>query len=213
MTMLEFYHTPWSRSSGVHWLLEELGQPYEMKIIDVRAKGGAAESYRAIQPSKKVPAIVDDGTIVTERAAISIYLGDRFPEAGMAPAIDDPEWAPYLTMLVYCDSVLDPAVAARANGWNYESSNSFSFGLFDDMVAYVERVLSQRPYAAGDAFTAADTHLASSIQFTMDVIKVLPEKPVFRDYLSRALARPAYKRAMEKDGELIKTLTPPPGMR
>ena len=65
----------------------------------------------------------------------------------------------------------------------------------------------------GRDFTAADTHLASSIQFTMDIIKVLPEKPVFRDYLSRALARPAYKRAMEKDGELIKTLTPPPGMR
>jgi glutathione S-transferase len=116
-------------------------------------------------------------------------------------------------MLVYCDSVLDPAIAARANGWNYESSNSFSFGLFDDMVAYVERVLSQKPYAAGDNFTAADTHLASSIQFTMDIIKVLPEKPVFRDYLARALARPAYRRAMDKDMELMKTVTPPPGMR
>jgi glutathione S-transferase len=184
-----------------------------MKIVDVRAKGGVAESYRAIQPSKKVPAVVDDGTIVTERAAISIYLGDRFPEAGMAPAVGDPERASYLTMLVYCDSVLDPAVAARANGWTYEISNSFSFGLFDDMVAYLERTLSRRAYAAGDKFTAADTHLASSIQFTMDIIKVLPERPVFRDYLSRALARPAYKRAMEKDRELIKTLTPPPGMR
>jgi glutathione S-transferase len=210
--MLEYYHTPWSRSIGVHWLLEELGQPYEMKIVDVRAKGGVAESYRAIQPNKKVPAIVDGGTVVTERAAISIYLADRFPEAGMAPAIGDPERAPYLTMLVYCDSVLDPAIAARANGWTYESGNSFSFGLFEDMVAYLERTLSQRAYAAGGSFTAADTHLASSVQFTMDVIKVLPEKPVFRDYLSRALARPAYERAMGKDMELVKTVTPPPGM-
>lgn len=210
--MLEFYHTPWSRSFGVHWLLEEIGQPYEMKVIDVRARGGAPESYRGIQPSKKVPAIVDDGTVVTERAAISIYLGDRFPEAGLAPAIGDPARAAYLTMLVYCDSVLDPAVAAKAQGWTYKTSNSFSFGLFDDMVNYVEHVLSSRPYAAGDRFTAADTHLASSIQFTMDVIKVLPERPAFRDYLSRALARPAHKRAMQKDSELIKTVTPPPGM-
>lgn len=210
--MLEFYHTPWSRSFSVHWLLEELGQPYEMKIVDVRAKGGAPESYRKIQPSKKVPAIVDNGTIVTERAAISIYLGDRFPEAGLTPAIGDPARAPYLTMLVYCDSVLDPAVAARAQGWSYESSNSFSFGLFEDMVAYLEQVLSSRSYAAGDRFTAADTHLASSIQFTMDILKVLPEKPAFRDYLTRALARPACKRAMEKDAELIKTITPPRGM-
>jgi glutathione S-transferase len=116
-------------------------------------------------------------------------------------------------MLVYCDSVLDPAIAAKANGWNYESGNSFSFGLFDDMVAYLERILSARPYAAGGSFTAADTHLASSIQYTMDVMKVLPEKPVFRDYLSRATARPAHKRAMEKDMELIQTVTPPPGRR
>jgi glutathione S-transferase len=210
--MLEFYHTPWSRSFGVHWLLEELGQPYEMKLVDVRAKGGASESYRAIQPNKKVPAIVHDGIVITERAAISIYLGDRFHEAGLAPAIGDPARAPYLTMLVYCDSVLDPAVAARANGWNYESGNSFSFGLFDDMVAYLERVLSARPYAAGNRFTAADTHLASSIQFTMDVMKVLPEKPAFRDYLARTLSRPAHKRAMEKDAELVRMVTPPPGM-
>ena len=107
---------------------------------------------------------------------------------------------------------IDPAIAARANGWNYESGNSFSFGLFDDMVAYLERILSEQPYAAGDRFTGADTHLASSIQFTMDVMKVLPERPAFRDYLSRALERPAYKRAMDKDNELMKTITPLPGM-
>jgi glutathione S-transferase len=211
MTMLEFYHTPFSRSACIHWLLEELGQPYEMRIVDVRAKGGAAESYRAIQPNKKVPAIVHNGTIVTERAAISIYLADMFPDAGLAPPVGDKDRAAYLTMLVYCDSVFDPAIVAKAQGWTYDS-NTFSFGLFDDMVVNLEKILSRQPYAAGDLFTAADTHLASGVHFTMNIIKALPEKPVFRDYLSRALARPAYRRAMEKDGELIKTLTPPPGM-
>ena len=56
--MLTFYHAPWSRSSGIFWLLEELGVDYSLEIVDIRAKGGAAESYRAIQPNKKVPAIV-----------------------------------------------------------------------------------------------------------------------------------------------------------
>ena len=201
--MLKFYHAPWSRSSGVLWLLEELGQPYETEILDIRAAGGVPESYRAIQPNKKVPAIVHDGTVITERAAISIYLADAFPEARLAPPIGDPARATYLTWLVYCDSVFDPAVAARAHGLTYKS-NDYSFGLFEDMVANVERHLERNDFAAGDRFTAADVQLASGIAFTMNVIKVLPERPAFSAYLSRIVEREAYKRAQGKDFEMAK---------
>jgi glutathione S-transferase len=195
--MLKFYHAPWSRSSGVFWLLEELRVDYEIEEVDIR--GGAPESYRDIQPNKKVPAIEHDGTIVTERAAISIYLADTFTEAGLAPRIGERDRAAYLTWLVYCDAVFDPCIAAKAQGWTYESSNSFSFGLFDDMVRNVERHLTRNRFAAGDRFTAADTQLGSGIQFTMDVLKALPERPVFRDYVSRLSERPAYKRSQERD--------------
>lgn len=203
--MLKFYHAPWSRSSGVLWLLEELGVDYELEHVDIRAEGGVPEAYRTIQPNKKVPAIDHDGTIVTERAAISIHLADTFPEAGLAPAIGDADRAPYLTMLVYCDAVFDPCVAARAQDWVY-NGGSFSFGLFDDMVAYVERVLSQRPYAAGDRFTAADVQLASGIGYTMNMLKVLPQRPAFVDYLARIGERPAWLRAQEKDAALAATV-------
>jgi len=207
--MLKFYHCPWSRSFGIFWLLEELGQPYEMEIVDVRAPGGVPESYRAIQPNKKVPAIVHDGAVVTERAAIALYLGDVFPEAGLAPAIGDKDRAAYITAMVYCDSVFDPAVAARAHGLRYQSRD-YSFGLFDDMVAYVESMLSRHPYAAGDRFTAADTQLASAIAFTMGIMKVLPEKSAFIDYLARISGRPAYQRVQARDAELAKSVTPLP---
>jgi glutathione S-transferase len=210
--MLKFYHCPWSRSSSIFWLLEELGQPYEMELVDVRAPGGPPESYRAIQPSKKVPAIVHDGTVVTERAAIALYLGDAFPEVGLAPAIGDRDRAAYLTAMVYCDSVFDPAVAARAHGLEYQSRD-YSFGLFEDMVAYVERILSERPYAAGDRFTVADMQLASAIAFTMGIMKVLPEKPAFVDYLARISTRPAYRRVQARDAELAKKVTPLPNFR
>lgn len=199
--MLKFYHAPWSRSSGILWLLEELGVQYELVDIDIRQDGGVPEDYRRIQPSKKVPAIEHDGIVITERAAIATYLADAFPEAGLAPAIGDPMRGPYLTILVYCDAVFDPALSAQVQGWTYESSH-FSFGLADDMVAYLDRILTDRPYAAGDRFTAADTQLASSIAYTMDLLKALPERTSFRTYLERVKDRPASLRAAAIDQEL-----------
>lgn len=203
--MLKFYYAPWSRASGVLWLLEELGNDYELIHIDIRAPGGVPESYRAIQPNKKVPAIEHDGVVITERSAITIYLGDAFPEARLAPAIGMPERGPYLTANIYVDSVVDPCVAARAHGLSYKS-NDYSFGLFDDMVSYLERQLTARPYAAGHGFTAADTQLASAISFTMNNLKTLPAKRVFKDYLARVEERPAYQRAQKKDYEAAQTV-------
>lgn len=199
--MLKFYHAPWSRSSSVLWLLEELGTDYELVDIDIRQDGGVPEAYRRIQPSKKVPAIEHDGVVITERAAITIHLADRFPDAGLAPAVDDPMRGPYLTMLVYCDAVFDPALSARVQGWEYDS-NHFSFGLAEDMIDYIDRTLTDRPFAAGDRFTAADTQLASGIGYTMDMMRALPEKPSFRAYLERVKDRPAKLRAEEKDKAL-----------
>jgi glutathione S-transferase len=199
--MITFYHTPWSRASGVHWLLEELGVPFEFSRIDIRAKDGVPESYRAIKPNKKVPAIDHDGTIVTERAAITIYLADIFAEAGLAPAIGDSARAAYLTWLVYSDSVLDPAVAAKAHGTEF-MGRRYSYGSFPEMVANLENTLSSRRYILGDRFTAADTQIGSGIHFATNVLRVLPENPVFRAYLDRLAARPAFQRYSRTEYEM-----------
>lgn len=199
--MLKFYHAPFSRAFGVFWLLEELGVDYERVEIDIRAEGGTDERYRRIQPSKKVPAIEHDGTIVTERAAITIHLADAFAGAGLAPAIGDPARSTYLTWNVYCDSVFDPVLCARAHGLEYDN-NDYPFGLFDDMVNNIERHLSANNYAAGDRFTAADTQLGSSIIYTMNNLKLLPERPAFKAYAGRIEARPAYQAAAQRDYEI-----------
>lgn len=199
--MLTFYHAPWSRSSAVFWLMEELGVDYRMELVDIRAEGGVPEDYRAIQPNKKVPAIDHDGVVVTERAAIAIYLADTFPEAGLAPMIGDPARGPYLTALVHHDAVFDPAICAKVHGLEYVS-NDYPFGLYDDLIAYLERRLSEQPFAAGDRFTAADILLAAGIGYTMNILKGLSDRKIFRDYLERTTDRPAYHRVQEKDAAM-----------
>lgn len=199
--MLTFYHAPQSRSFSVLWLLEELGQPYEMKLVDIRAKNGPPESYRAIQPHKKVPAIVHDGTVVTERAAICLYLTERFPEAGLAPAIGDTDRPAFLTTLVYTDAVLDPIIATKVHNLAYEA-RGFSFGSHADTVANLAKRLTAHPYAAGERFTAADTQLGSGIHFGMNIIGALPRLPAFEAYMERMLARPALQRTVARDGAL-----------
>ncbi|MBD0417273.1 glutathione S-transferase family protein [Oryzicola mucosus] len=199
--MITFYHAPWSRASGIFWLLEELGEPYEMKMVDIR--GTVPEEYRAIQPNKKVPAIVHDGTTVTERAAISIYLCEQFPQAGLMPAPGDPDRAAFLTWLTYADGVMDPVLAAKANGHEY-MGKSYSYGSFTEMINNVEKTLSSRPYIAGDRFTAADIQIGGGLQYGMFALKVVPQKPVFLDYVQRLSERPAYKASFGRDMEMAR---------
>ena len=205
---LIFYHSPWSRSVAVRWLLEELGVPYEVRLVDVQDPKKVPEEYRAIHPHKKVPAIEHGSLVVTERAAISIYLADTFPEAGLAPALGDRLRAPYLTMLVYCDSVFDPCVNAHYRGLRPAGSD-YSFGSYDDLLRNLEGVLTRQEYAAGDRFTAADVQLASSLGFTMHVLQAVPRLPAFMAYLERVSGRPAHARAEQLDAELAKQLAPP----
>jgi glutathione S-transferase len=199
--MLTFYHSPNSRAFSILWLLEELGQPYRLELVDIRAEDGPPESYRAIQPHKKVPAIVDGDIVVTERAAIALYLTERFPQAGLAPAAGDPGRAGFLTALVYSDAVLDPIIATSIHEMQYPP-RGFSFGSKADTIANLTRKLSEHPYAAGERFTAADTQLGSGIHFGMNIAGVLPRLPAFEAYMARMIARPALQRTIEIDRKL-----------
>ena len=77
MTDLVFYTNPQSRGRIVRWMLEEVGQPYETQVIPYDEMKG--ERFLAVNPMGKVPAISHRGHVVTEAAAICVYLADAFP--------------------------------------------------------------------------------------------------------------------------------------
>lgn len=200
-----FHYHPWSRAAGVRWLLEELGVSYDVNFVDPNAPGGAPEAYRAIHPHKKVPAIEIDGQILTERAAIAIYLADRFSSGVLAPSLDDPRRAAYLKMLVYNDSVLDPSVALHFRKISHKPSE-YSFGAYEDTIRNLKKHFSEHPFAAGSQFTAADTQLASSLGFTIHQLEAVPKEPEFLAYLARVADRPAHLRAQQLDAELMQSM-------
>ena len=81
------FHAPQSRSGGVLALVEEIGADYELSVLDLRHGEQRKDSYLAVNPMGKVPAIVHDGALVTEQGAVYAYLADLYPETGIAPAI------------------------------------------------------------------------------------------------------------------------------
>lgn len=196
--MLTLYHAPQSRAFGVLWLLEEMQVDYALESIDLGAQAPRPPGYREIQPHGKVPAIVHDGAIVSERAAICHYLGEAFPEAGLLPPPGDPGRTACVQMLVYADAVVDPCLASRAAGWSYPAAD-FSFGSFADMLAHLRRVLTERAFAAGDRFTVADTQLATALYWGIEILGLVENEPVLDDYVGRMRRRAGWRRAESRD--------------
>ena len=93
---LTLYHAAPSRSSIVLWMLEEVGEPYDIRLLKLSAGDNRKPDYLAINPMGKVPALRHGDTVVTEAAAICTYLADEFPKAKLNVPIGDPRRGPYL---------------------------------------------------------------------------------------------------------------------
>ncbi len=210
MSDLVFHTNPMSRGRIIRWMLEEIGQPYETVILNWDAGDTKTAAYLAINPMGKVPAIVHDGVIVTECAAICAYLADVFPAAGLAPPAHSPLRGPYYRWLFFGAGPIEQAVGARAMNFEptVEQRRSLGFGCLEDVLGAVEGAVKDRPYLVGDGFTAADLYLASHLSWGMN-FGTIEKRPAFETYVERHLQRPAARRADEIDDALISAEAPP----
>ena len=204
-----FYTNPMSRGRIARWMLEEIGQPYRTVVLDYGTTMKAPD-YLAINPMGKVPAITHRGVTVTECAAICAYLADAFPEAGLAPALDDPLRGPYLRWMFFGAGPLEAAVTAKALGIlaPADKAGTAGYGSFEQVVDALETVVSGAgPWLLGDRFSALDVYLGSQIGWGLQ-FRTLPDRDVFDAYAERLIRRPAAIRAREIDDALIAAATP-----
>lgn len=195
--MLTLHHAPKSRSSRIIWLLEELGADYRLKLTNItRQDGSGAFDPDNPHPEKKVPALVDDGVLITESIAIVQYLTDKFPAAGLGPPIGDTKRGPYLTWLAYYAGVIEPVIGLQLAGLGDNPTMQRTFRDRAAMDRHILSALEPGPYLLGDKFSGADILLASLGQF---IRTLLPEGARVDAYLERCNARPALARALAKD--------------
>ena len=198
---LTLFHSPNTRSTGALILLEELGAPYELHVLNMKAGEQRQPGYLALNPMGKVPAIKHGDAFITEQVAIFIYLADLFPEAGLAPPIGDPLRGPYLRWLVYYAACFEPAIVDRALKREPAPPRMSPYGDFDTMLSTLVGQLGKGPYILGEQFSAADVLWGTALAW-MTAFKLVPETPVVTAYVDRMNARPAAVRVRAKDAEL-----------
>jgi len=199
---LTLYHAAPSRSSIARWMLEELGEPYDLHVLSLANGEQRAPDYLAVNPMGKVPTLKHGDTVITEAAAICTYLADEFPQARLNVPVGDPRRGAYLRWLFFAPSCIEPAITDRAFPRKEEPRRGMlGYGDFDTVMAVAAAAVEPGPYLIGEQFTAADVVLGSTLRWGM-MFGILPKRPEFVAYVGRLEQRPALKRAIALDQEL-----------
>jgi glutathione S-transferase len=204
MADLTLYHIAPSRSSVALWMLEEIGEPYDIHLLSMKKGTNREPAYLAVNPMGKVPALRHRDVVFTECAAICTYLADAFPKAGLNIPLDHPQRGPYLKWLFFAPGVLESAMMDRAFPRAGEARRAaLGYGDFDTTMEVLAKAVAPGPFLTGERFTAADLVIGSTLRWGT-MFKMIPERKEFTDYLARFADRPAAKRAQAKDEELSK---------
>jgi glutathione S-transferase len=195
------YHAPNSRSAGARALLEELGADYELQVLDFKRMEQRHPDYLAVNPMGKVPAIRHGDALVTEQAAVYMYLAELYPEAGLSPAVGDPLRGPYLRWMVFYGSCMEPAVVDLSLKREPAQPSLCPYGDYETMLDTVVKQLAPGPWLLGERFTAADVLWGVALTW-LTAFKLVPEREVISRYIERVNARPGVRRAAALDEEL-----------
>lgn len=203
---MELYYWPRTRAFTSLWMLEEVGEPYELVHVDIRAAEHPTPAYTRINPMGKLAGLRDGEVAMGETAAILLYVAEKFPRAGLAPAPSDPRRGRFLQWLMFPATTLEPVMVEKRRGTEPTTFQS-GWGDYDRAMRALENAMAPGPWLLGDVFTAADLYVASGLHFGMQ-FGMIDRRPAFTAFEARALARPAYKRAEAIEAREVEKLLP-----
>ncbi|HYH21082.1 MAG TPA: glutathione S-transferase N-terminal domain-containing protein [Azospirillum sp.] len=204
--MLTLYYSPGACSLASHVTLEETGAPFEAHRVTLAKGEQHTPEYRAINPRARVPALrIDGGDVLTENPAILTYLARRFPEAKLLPA-DPLAEARCLSMMAFLSSSVHPAFAHIFRPERFADDASAHPAIketgrrvFFDHLKEIDGLLAGKEWAQG-SFTVCDPYLLVFYWWGMRIELPVAELPNYTAHKQRMLARPAVRRAIEREG-------------
>jgi glutathione S-transferase len=195
---VELFYAPQTRATGVRVLLEELGAPYKLNVLNFKIGENRQPDFLKVNPTGKVPTVRCGGAVITEQVAIYLYLADLFPERGLTPALDDPRRGPYLRWFVHMASCFEPALVDRALKREDPPHSMSPYGTFDTVMENMRAQLAKGPYVLGEQMTAVDVIWAMGLRWGM-MFGIVPEFDEFKAYTESYFERPAVTKVLQED--------------
>ncbi len=198
---ITLFHHPFSRAAGTLWALEEVGVPYQLEFVDMLKGEHKAERFVALNPMGKLPILTDGDVVVTEVAAIALYLADRYAAGRLAPALDDPRRATYLRWSLFAPSVIEPGSMAKLNEWPFKAGQA-GWGDHESMLRSIEAAIAGKAFVLGDDFSMADVIFGGTVRYMLR-FNMLAPSPTLTAYVERLNARPASQRAEARNMAIV----------
>lgn len=196
------YHHPYSRAATVVWMLEEIGVDYQLHFVDFQKGEQKSPEILAMNPMGKLPVLRDGDVVVTETAAIGLYLADRYASGRLAPRLDDPARGPYLRWSLFAPSVIEPNTQAKMAGWTYREAQA-GWGSHEAMLSTMEQAIGDGPYLLGQTFSMADVIFGGTLRYMLN-FKMIEPRPLFAAYAERLASRPALVRAEARNAAVCR---------
>ena len=200
--MIVVHHLNDSRSQRILWLLEELGQPYEIKQYQRDATTRLAPpELKAVHPLGKAPVMTDGGLTLAESGAVVDYLIRHHGQGRLQPASGSPDYEPYLQWLHYAEgSAMLPLMLRLYVGRLGAAGAPLAPRIASELenhLGYVDRSLQGREWLMGDALTGADIQMSFVGEAARDLRAGYAN---INAWVKRFQARPAYRKALERGG-------------
>ncbi|MFC4170571.1 glutathione transferase GstA [Microvirga sp. GCM10011540] len=201
---MKLYYTPGACSLAVHIAAREAGLPLTLEKVDLATrKTETGADFAAINPKGYVPAVaMPEGEVLTEAAALLLFVADRQPEAGLAPAPATMERHRLHEWLAFISSEIHKGFGPL---WNPSTPDSVKQATKDKLAqrfTYLDKVLAQQPFLTGERFTVADAYLFTVTNWANYHAVDLAPYGNLRAFLDRVAARPKVQEALATEGLL-----------
>ncbi|VVE64151.1 glutathione S-transferase [Pandoraea anapnoica] len=211
MTDKRLFYYPSNASMAPHIVLEEIGQPFELVLVDRNHNEHKSAEYLRLNPNGLIPVLADGGMVLYETAAICLHLADTAPESELAPKLATPERAEFYKWLMWLTNTLQSALIVYfyperwvdvGNVAGVDQVRAHAESKIGTLLEQLEQQLqsSGGPWLLGNQYSILDPYAFMLCRWTRGFKNPARERALLGQYLQRMLVRPAVQRVLKTEG-------------